>query len=59
MSVILATWGSTNRKIVVQAGPDTKQDPLPKITNVKRFSGMTQMLEDLSSKYEGLSSIPN
>jgi hypothetical protein len=34
--VIPATWGSTNRKIAVQAGLGIKQDPLSKIANRAR-----------------------
>jgi hypothetical protein len=30
-----AVWGSINRKIIVQVGPDIKQQPISKITKIK------------------------
>jgi hypothetical protein len=33
-------WGSTNRRITVQASPCIKQHPFPKITNEKRAGRM-------------------
>jgi hypothetical protein len=36
MPVIAAMKGSTNRRIVVQAGLGIKQDPISKITNTKK-----------------------
>jgi hypothetical protein len=33
--IIKATQGSTNRRIIVQAGPAIKQDPISKITTAK------------------------
>jgi hypothetical protein len=50
---ILATAGSINRKIVVQAGPSKKLDSISKITRAKRVGGVA---EHLSSKGKALSS---
>jgi hypothetical protein len=33
---------SINRRIEIQAGPGKKQDPISKITNIKRAGGMGQ-----------------
>jgi hypothetical protein len=41
-SVNPATKDSTNRRIVVQAGPGKKQDTISKITKGNRTSGMAQ-----------------
>jgi hypothetical protein len=41
--------GSTNRRIMVQAGIGIKQDPISKITDTK----MTQVVECLPTKHEG------
>jgi hypothetical protein len=50
-------WGSTNRRITVQAGPGIKQDPISKITNTKRAGVVTQVGECLPSNHKALSSI--
>jgi hypothetical protein len=49
--------GNINRRVVVQASPGMKQDPISKITNPKGAGGVTHMVEHLPSKYEALSSI--
>jgi hypothetical protein len=56
--VILATWGSTNRRIIVQGCLGIKQNPISKITKAKRAGGVVQVVECLPSKYEALSFIP-
>jgi hypothetical protein len=42
-----------------KAGPGQKQDPIWKITKVKRARGVAQVVEYLPSKFEALSSNPN
>jgi hypothetical protein len=54
--VIPAICGSTNRKILAQAALCIKQDPISKITNVKRAGGGASVVLHLSSKGEALSS---
>jgi hypothetical protein len=49
-----ATQESTNKRIVVQAGPGTKQNPTSKITNAKR----AQVVACLPTKHKALSSNP-
>jgi hypothetical protein len=44
--------GSTNRRIVVQTSLRIKQDPTSNITNVKRASGVAQVVECPPSKHE-------
>jgi hypothetical protein len=56
MPANLATAGSTNRKIELQAGLDVKRDPISKITKAKRAGDMVQALQHLPSKCEVLSS---
>jgi hypothetical protein len=51
-TVTPARWGSTNKRIVVQASHDIKQDSTSKITNAKRAKVMAQVVEHLSSKLE-------
>jgi hypothetical protein len=54
-----ATQGSTNRRIVVQDGPDIKQDPNSKLANIKRAGRIVQVLVCLPSKHKVLSSMPS
>jgi hypothetical protein len=55
----LATQGSTNKRIPVQAFPGIKQDPISKITNAKRNGGVAQVVMQMPSKHETLNSTPN
>jgi hypothetical protein len=41
---------------MVQASLNRKQDPISKVTTAKRVGGMTQVIENLPSKNEALSS---
>jgi hypothetical protein len=50
--VIQATQGSTNRRIIIQVVQGKKQDPLSKITNVKKDGGVVQVAEHLPSKHK-------
>jgi hypothetical protein len=43
---------------VVQACPGIKQDPISKITKVKRAGGTANMVKYLPNKHETLSSSP-
>jgi hypothetical protein len=36
--------GNTNRRILIQASPDIKQDPISKITNGKKTGGEAQVV---------------
>jgi hypothetical protein len=54
--VIPSYTGNTNRRIVVQAGPGIKQDPISKITNTKKAGNMVQKVEYLPNKHQALSS---
>jgi hypothetical protein len=45
-------------KIMVQASPGIKQDPISKITTGKRAGSVIQVVEHLPSKHESLGSIP-
>jgi hypothetical protein len=47
-----------NRRTMVPAGLDKKQDPFPKITRAKRAEVMAQVVECLSSKCKTLISNP-
>jgi hypothetical protein len=53
--VIPASWGSINRRFLVQPGPGIEGDPISKITNTKR----APVVERLPSKCKTLSSTPN
>jgi hypothetical protein len=55
----LSYVGSINRRIKVPAGPDKKQDPIPKITKAKRAVGVAQVVKCLPSKQEALTAIPS
>jgi hypothetical protein len=49
-------WESTNRKTVVQAGPDIKnKTPISKISRAKWVGGVAQVTEHLPSKHKALS----
>jgi hypothetical protein len=48
-----------NRRIVIQACLSIKQDPISKITNLKRTGGVAQVVENLPSKCEALNSTTN
>jgi hypothetical protein len=50
--VIPATEGSINGRILVQAASGKKQEPVSKITRIKRSKGETQTVECLLSKSE-------
>jgi hypothetical protein len=54
VAVIPSYWGNTNKRIMVQAGLDIKQDP-NSITNIKRARDVTQVGEVLPSKNKTLS----
>jgi hypothetical protein len=47
-------WGSTNRRVKVQAGPCIKGDLFSKITKAKRAWVVSQVTEHLPSKCEDL-----
>jgi hypothetical protein len=47
---------SINRKIMIQAAPGIKQDP---ITEAKRAAGAGHVVEHLPSKFKALSSNPS
>jgi hypothetical protein len=51
----LATEGSTNRILEVQASLGIKCDPISKITNAQRAGRVTQVVELLPSKCDALS----
>jgi hypothetical protein len=57
-SAILAIAGSLNR-IAVHAGLDKKQNSISKTIKAKRAGGMVQVLENLASKHNVLSSNPS
>jgi hypothetical protein len=46
-------WGSTNRRVSVQASTGIKQGP-----NSKKVGGVSQVVEYLPSKSKGLNSTP-
>jgi hypothetical protein len=48
--------GSTNKRILVQASPGLKWDPVSNITNTTRAEDMPQLVDRLPSKHEVLSS---
>jgi hypothetical protein len=48
--------GSMYQRIVIHVGQDIKGDPLSKITNAERATGMTQVVKSLPSKHEALNS---
>jgi hypothetical protein len=50
--VIPAIWGSTKRRIVIQVNLGIKQDPISKITNVKRTDEVAQVVEHLPRKHK-------
>jgi hypothetical protein len=52
-----ASEGNKNRRIMVQAGPCIKQDPIWKIINTKKAGGVAQVVQHLPSEYEALNSI--
>jgi hypothetical protein len=52
--VIIATQGSTNRRIVVQVCPGIKGDSISKITKAISAGSKTGVLESLPSKCEAL-----
>jgi hypothetical protein len=47
------TWGSTNKRILVQASLGVKQDLISKTVNSKRAGGAAQVVEYLPWKCEG------
>jgi hypothetical protein len=51
--------GSVNRRTVVQAGQGINVRPISKITKVKRAGNMAEVIEQLPSKHEALSSNPS
>jgi hypothetical protein len=55
---VLFVQGSTNKRIMVQAGLGVKRDPISKITKDKRAGGVAQVVKCLPNKCEALSSIP-
>jgi hypothetical protein len=57
--VIPATAESINRRIIVQAHPGKKRDPISKVTTAKQAGSMTQALKYMSSKCKALSSNPS
>jgi hypothetical protein len=48
-------WGSTNRRIMVQASLGIKTDLISKMTDTQRVGCMAQVVEHLPSKHEALS----
>jgi hypothetical protein len=56
MPIILASWEAEIKRIIVQNKPDSLLDPISKIPNTKRASGVAQVAECLLNKPETLSS---
>jgi hypothetical protein len=48
----LSSGEGNGRRITVQASPDIKRDPIPKITNEKRAGGMPEVVESLPSEHK-------
>jgi hypothetical protein len=54
-----ARVGGTNRRIMVQASPGIKEDPISKISHTRRTGRVAQVVEGLPSKHKAQSLNPS